>query len=61
MTTHLFDDGSAYLDSNAVFGVKSSLVKHFTRHPAGAADRPEGIGADQQWYSVEPDVILDRA
>jgi hydroxyquinol 1,2-dioxygenase len=60
VTTHLFDDESKYLDSDAVFGVKASLIKHFTYHPAGAADRPVGIGPDQDWYSVDHDFVLDR-
>jgi hydroxyquinol 1,2-dioxygenase len=60
VTTHLFDDGSRYLDSDAVFGVKPSLIKHFTHHPAGAADRPRGIDPDQEWYSVDHDFVLDR-
>jgi hydroxyquinol 1,2-dioxygenase len=59
VTTHLFDDGSRYLDSDAVFGVKSSLIKHFTRHAGGAPDRPDGVGADQEWYSVEHEFVLD--
>ena len=36
ITTHLFAAGSQYLDSDAVFGVKESLVTGFTQHPAGA-------------------------
>jgi hydroxyquinol 1,2-dioxygenase len=31
LTTHLFVEGDQYLDSDAVFGVKSSLVVPFTR------------------------------
>jgi hydroxyquinol 1,2-dioxygenase len=60
VTTHLFDDGSKYLDSDAVFGVKASLIKHFVRHSAGSADRPDGIAADQEWYSVSHEFALDR-
>ncbi|HEX3825462.1 MAG TPA: dioxygenase [Mycobacteriales bacterium] len=60
VTTHLFDDGSRYLDSDAVFGVKPSLIKHFTLHPAGSADPPPGIATHQQWYSVSQDFVLDR-
>lgn len=60
VTTHLFDDDSRYLNSDAVFGVKASLIKHFTHHPAGSADRPSGVGADQVWYSVDHDFVLDR-
>jgi hydroxyquinol 1,2-dioxygenase len=32
-TTHLFFAGSEYLDSDAVFGMKESLVAQFDRHP----------------------------
>jgi hydroxyquinol 1,2-dioxygenase len=60
VTTHLFDDGSDYLDSDAVFGVKASLIKHFTRHGGGESDRPVGVGADEVWYSVDHDFVLDR-
>jgi hydroxyquinol 1,2-dioxygenase len=38
VTTHLFVAGSRYLDSDAVFGMKESLVAQFERHPPG--DRP---------------------
>ncbi|MEV6833984.1 dioxygenase [Streptomyces sp. NPDC051133] len=40
LTTHLFVDGSRYLDSDAVFGVKESLIRAFTRvdDPARAAE-----------------------
>ncbi len=35
ITTHLFAAGSQYIDSDAVFGVKESLVTPFAKHPAG--------------------------
>ena len=35
VTTHLFVAGSQYLDSDAVFGMKESLVAQFDRHPPG--------------------------
>jgi protocatechuate 3,4-dioxygenase beta subunit len=40
VTTHLFVDGSPYLDSDAVFGVKASLVRQFpvVDDPARAAE-----------------------
>ena len=34
-TTHVFVDGDEYLDSDAVFGVKSSLIQGFEHHDAG--------------------------
>jgi hydroxyquinol 1,2-dioxygenase len=33
VTTHIFDRDSDYLDSDAVFGVKESLVREFTPQP----------------------------
>ncbi len=37
VTTHIFDSESDYLDSDAVFGVKGSLVKEFATQPDGTA------------------------
>lgn len=56
VTTHLFDDESAYLASDAVFGVKGSLVCHFVRHPPGAPGGPEGH--EGTWCSLEHDLVL---
>ncbi|ONH25254.1 hypothetical protein BL253_28185 [Pseudofrankia asymbiotica] len=58
VTTHVFDDASRYLDSDAVFGVKRSLVRHFDRHEPGSPGRPAGVADDQAWYSVTFDVVL---
>lgn len=35
IVTHIFVEGSQYLDSDAVFGVKSSLIQHFEETPTG--------------------------
>jgi hydroxyquinol 1,2-dioxygenase len=40
LVTHIFRDGDRYLDSDAVFGVRSSLIGDFARHDAGTA--PDG-------------------
>jgi hydroxyquinol 1,2-dioxygenase len=40
LITHLFRDGDAYLDSDVVFGVRSSLV---TRFEAGEGGRPHRL------------------
>jgi hydroxyquinol 1,2-dioxygenase len=37
VTTHLFVAGDPYLDSDAVFGVKRSLIVPFVLHPPGEA------------------------
>ena len=60
VTTHVFDDGSRYLESDTVFGVKASLVRHFERHEPGADDPPQGVGPDQVWYSLSFDFVLQR-
>lgn len=56
VTTHVFDSESPYLDSDAVFAVKPSLVRTFIRRDAADPDRPEGV--DGEWYSVEVDLVL---
>jgi hydroxyquinol 1,2-dioxygenase len=58
ITTHLFAAGAPYIDSDAVFGVKESLVTAFTRHPAGAA--PDGSTLDVPFYKVNYDFRLQR-
>ena len=58
VATHVFDSESAYLDSDAVFAVKPSLLRHFVVRPADDPERPEGVDGD--WCSVENDVVLVR-
>jgi hydroxyquinol 1,2-dioxygenase len=58
ITTHLFAAGAPYIDSDAVFGVKESLVTAFTKHPAGAA--PDGATLDVPFYKVNYDFKLQR-
>lgn len=56
VTTHLFVAGSQYLDSDAVFGMKESLVAQFDRHPAGVG--PNGERMDTPFYTVNYDFRL---
>jgi catechol 1,2-dioxygenase len=56
LTTHIFDAASPYLDSDAVFAVKRSLVREFKRRAADDADRPPSV--EGEWYSVENDLVL---
>ena len=37
MTTHLFVSDSKYLDTDAVFAVRNSLIVDFEKHPPGKA------------------------
>ncbi len=59
VTTHLFIAGSDYLDSDAVFGVKESLVAQFQRHAPGVG--PGGERMDTPFYTVEYDFRLRPA
>jgi len=59
LTTHLFAADSPYLDSDAVFGVRDSLIVPFERHPAGKA--PDGRSLDKPYYSTSYDFRLVRA
>jgi hydroxyquinol 1,2-dioxygenase len=56
VTTHLFVKGDPYLDSDAVFGVKGSLVVEFRRHPPGAT--PDGGRCDEPYCTAEYDFRL---
>jgi hydroxyquinol 1,2-dioxygenase len=51
VTTHVFVEGDPYLESDAVFAVKNSLVTRFVRHEPGVA--PDGKRMDRPYYSVE--------
>lgn len=56
VTTHLFVAGSEYLDSDAVFGMKESLVASFERHAPGIA--PGGERLETPFYTVSYDFRL---
>lgn len=58
LTTHVFVDGDQYLDSDAVFGVKDSLIAEFVRHEAGTA--PDGKKLDDSFFTLEYDFTLRR-
>jgi hydroxyquinol 1,2-dioxygenase len=59
LTTHLFDGASDYLESDAVFAVKPSLLREFAEHRAGDPDPPPGVPGD--WVSVRNDIVLAPA
>jgi hydroxyquinol 1,2-dioxygenase len=58
VTTHLFVADSDYLDSDAVFGMKESLVVKFERHPPGVG--PDGSRVETPFYTVEYDFRLSK-
>jgi hydroxyquinol 1,2-dioxygenase len=59
LTTHLFVAGDPYLDSDAVFGVKASLVVDFVRHGPGPA--PDGSTMSEPFVTVDYDFVLAPA
>jgi hydroxyquinol 1,2-dioxygenase len=56
VATHIFDAGSEYLDSDAVFAVKPSLLRDFVHRSESDTERP--VGVTGQWWSVENDLVL---
>lgn len=58
MVTHIFPQHGAYLDSDAVFGVKDALVHPFPSNPAGVA--PDGRVMDRPWRSLNYDFVIGR-
>ncbi len=56
LITHVFKEGDRYLDSDAVFGVKSSLITGFERHEPGMA--PDGKQMDVPFYTMSYDFRL---
>ena len=56
LITHVFDESDQYLDTDAVFGVRSSLLATFEHHEGGTA--PDGREMSGAWASTEFDLIL---
>ncbi len=59
LITHVFRDGDPYLDSDAVFGVRSSLVADWIRHDPGPT--PDGGHSAQPFYTLAYDFVLADA
>jgi hydroxyquinol 1,2-dioxygenase len=59
VTTHLFAADSQYLDSDAVFGVRDSLIIPYARHERGAA--PDGRMMDKPFHTAQYDFVLAPA
>jgi hydroxyquinol 1,2-dioxygenase len=57
VVTHIFDGDSDYLDCDAVFAVKPSLIKKFENRDASDPQRPAGV--NERWCSAEVDFVLD--
>ncbi len=56
LITHLFVSDSPYLDSDAVFGVRNSLIVDFEKHAPGKA--PDGRSMNKPFYTATYDFKL---
>ncbi|WP_329551676.1 intradiol ring-cleavage dioxygenase [Streptomyces sp. NBC_00696] len=59
VTTHIFVAGSDYLESDAVFAVKQSLVEDFT--PTDDPSLAREFGIESPFRHARFDLVLDRA
>ncbi|TPQ35811.1 intradiol ring-cleavage dioxygenase [Cupriavidus pinatubonensis] len=59
LVTHVFRNDSDYLDSDAVFGVRSSLVADWVRHKPGST--PDGGESAVPFYTLDYDFVLNPA
>ncbi len=58
VTTHVFVKGDPYLQSDAVFGVKNSLLGEFVKREGNA---PDGTKLREPFWEVQYDFVLARA
>jgi len=56
LITHVFVEGDEYLDSDAVFGVRSNLIAPFARHEPGEA--PDGSRRDEPYWTMRYALVL---
>jgi len=59
LITHVFRDGDRYLDSDAVFGVRSSLITTWDRHEPGLM--PDGASSAVPFYTLKFAFVLSRS
>ncbi len=58
VTTHVFVKGDPYLQSDAVFGVKNSLLADFVKREGNA---PDGVKQSAPYWEVRYDFVLASA
>ncbi len=58
VTTHVFVKGDPYLQSDAVFGVKNSLLAEFVKREGNA---PDGTKTSEPFWEVQYDFVLASA
>jgi hydroxyquinol 1,2-dioxygenase len=57
LITHVFRSGDKYLESDAVFGVRKTLIADWIRHQAG--ETPDGTSSPVPFYTLEFDFVLN--
>jgi hydroxyquinol 1,2-dioxygenase len=58
LVTHIFDPTDKYIDSDAVFGVKESLIREYKEHPPGVA--PDGKKMDVPYATITYDFVMAK-
>ena len=56
LTTHIFRAGGPYLDSDAVFGVRTTLIADWVPHGPGEA--PDGSVSTSPFHTLDYDFVL---
>ena len=56
LVTHIFAEGDEYLETDAVFAVKSSLVRRYEERPPGVA--PDGSARGESYVHLHVDFVL---
>ena len=56
LITHVFVQGDTYLDSDAVFGVRSSCIGNYVRREPGIA--PDGTRLEVPFYTLDYEFLL---
>jgi len=58
LVTHIFDPTDKYIDSDAVFGVKESLIREYKEHPPGKA--PDGKVMNEPFVTITYDFVMAK-
>jgi hydroxyquinol 1,2-dioxygenase len=56
LVTHIFEEGTRYIESDVVFGTKEALITPFATHDGGVA--PDGTTLDTPYVTAEFDFVL---
>jgi len=57
LVTHIFAEGDEYLDSDVVFGVRTSCIGDYEKNSPGTA--PDGTKMDEPFYTMQCDLVLE--